>query len=67
VGPSNNDYEFLNLILEFYLKQHVHVGNKGKNILDLIFTSELTVQDYVKIIAAISDCDHNVRLCNVPL
>jgi len=31
------------------------------------FTSELTVQDDVKIIALISNCDHNVLLCNVGL
>jgi len=32
--------------------------------LDLIFTSELIVQNDVKIIALISNCDHNVLLCN---
>ena len=55
----------MNLILDCYLEQHVQVGTKGKNILDLIFTSELSVQDDVKTIAPISNCDHNVLLCNV--
>ena len=64
-GGGNNDYEFLKLILDCYLEQHVQVGTRGKNILDLIFTSELIVQDDVKIIAPIGNSDHNVLLCNV--
>ena len=43
----------------------IYKGTRGKNILDLIFTSELIVQDDVKIIAPIGNSDHNVLLCNV--
>jgi len=39
--------KFLKLVLDCYLEQHVHKPTRNNNILDLILTNELLVQDEV--------------------
>jgi len=38
-------YKFIKLILDCYLEQHVNMPTRNNNILDLIFTNELEVQN----------------------
>ena len=66
---DDTGYKFIKLILDCYLEQHVNMPTRNNNILDLIFTNELEVQNDAEILAPIDNSDHNVVLltinCNI--
>jgi len=52
--------EFLNMINDCFLTQHVKLPTRGKNILDLILTSDPTMVEEVEVTCPISNSDHNL-------
>ena len=57
-GPNGKD--FVKLVLDCYLEQHVCEPTRLDNILDLVFTAELNVKNNITILPPIDDSDHNV-------
>jgi len=52
--------EFVKLINDCFLIQHVHSPTRGKNILDLVMTTEQRMVENIKIHSPISNSDHNL-------
>ena len=59
-GP--NGKEFLELVEDCFLFQHVDIATRGNNILDLLLTTEKNMVDEVEVICPISNSDHNVLI-----
>lgn len=57
---SGEGSDFLKVIDDCYLEQHVKESTRGKNVLDLILTTELNMVQNVNILAPIANGDHNV-------
>jgi len=57
-GPNGKD--FVKLVLDCYLEQHVCEPTGLNNILDLVFTAELNVKNDITILPPINNSDHNV-------
>ena len=57
-GPNGKD--FIKLVLDCYLEQHVCEPTRLNNILDLVFTAELNVKNNITILPPINNSDHNV-------
>jgi len=52
--------EFVKLVYDCFLIQHVHSPKRGKNILYLVMTTEPDVVENIKIQSQISNSDHNL-------
>ena len=50
----------MKLILDCYLEQHVQYPTGMNNILDLVLTNELVLEDGVNVLAPVGSSDHNV-------
>jgi len=61
----SSGHKFLKLIADCYLEQHVKENTRMNKILDLLFTSELTVKDEIEVLPPIENCDHNILICNI--
>ena len=48
VAEGWEQIEFLDLINDCFLTQHVHLRTKGKNVLDLVLNSEPTMVEGVE-------------------
>jgi hypothetical protein len=57
--------QFLDLIQDCYLTQHVLVPTRGNNILDLVLTSESSMVDTVEVREHFATSDHNVLMWKV--
>ena len=53
------DQEFLNLVQDSFLSQHVLESTRGKNVLDIVLRSQKECVDNVKIYEAVGCSDHN--------
>src|ERR1700690_179145 len=52
--------EFLELINDCFLCQHVKEPTRGKNVLDLVFSTEPSMVTEVQVKSPVSNSDHNV-------
>jgi len=59
-GP--NGKEFLELVEDCFLFQHVDLATRGNNILDLLLTTEKNMVEEVEVTCPISNSDHNVLI-----
>jgi hypothetical protein len=57
---DTNSLEFLNLVQDCFLVQHVNVPTRGDNILDLVFTSEDNMVENIEVREHFSSSDHNI-------
>ena len=48
---NSQGQKFVNLVMDCFLEQHVHLPTRENNILDLVLTNELQVKDEVKVTA----------------
>ena len=55
-GPIGKD--FMDLIHDQYLTQHVDIGTRGKNILDLVISSEPDMVEDLEVVNPIANSDH---------
>ena len=62
---DNNSYNFLKLVMDCNLEQHVSLPTRGNNILDIILTSDLPIKDGVRILAPVANSDHNVLIFSI--
>ena len=53
------DQEFLLLIQDSFLTQHVLESTRGQNVLDLVLSSQDELADNVKINEPLGNSDHN--------
>lgn len=65
LNHDQSSSEFMNLILESYLFQHVSEPTRDKNILDLVFTSEESMIDNIEVREHLSTSDHNILCWNL--
>ena len=56
---GNLGKDFLDLVNDCFLWQHVKQPTRGNNILDLVLSSEENMIEEVEISGPISNCDHN--------
>jgi ribonucleases P/MRP protein subunit RPP40 len=56
--------EFIKLVNDCFLTQHVKEATRDANILDLVFTSEPNMVEEVLVRNPIANCDHNVLVWN---
>ncbi len=54
--------EFMNTVNDCFLTQHVIKPTRGKNILDLVLTSEPGMVEEITVECPVVDSDHNVLL-----
>ena len=59
---SHTGNECLELVLDCFLQQLVNGPTRLNNTLDLVLTNELQVNDELRILAPLDNCDHNVLL-----
>jgi hypothetical protein len=57
--------KFMDLTMDCFLEQNVHVPTRGDNILDLVFTSERNMIKDMRSAASLGDSDHCVLLWNL--
>jgi len=57
---SKDDDEFVDLIQDNFLFQHVRVATRGNNILDLVFSNEVSMVEDLKVLEHFSTSDHNM-------
>ena len=57
---GNQGSEFLDLVNDCFLSQHVKEPTRGKNILDLIFSTEPSMITDVQVRSPVSNSDHNL-------
>ena len=60
MDSGNQGREFLELVNDCFLWQHVKVPTRGKNILDLILSTEEHMISEVEVICPISNSDHKL-------
>ena len=58
-STGNKDQQFLFLIQDSFLTQHVLVPTRGKNVLDIVLSSQKVLVDNVKILEPLGNSDHN--------
>ena len=59
------DEPFVDLIQDNFLTQHVHESTRGKNILDLVLSTEKNMVEDLQIIEHLSTGDHNMVEFNI--
>ena len=64
VAEGQEQIEFLDLINDCFLTQHVHLPTRGKNVLNLVLTSELTMVEGLKINNPVANSAHNLLTWN---
>ena len=52
--------EFVDLIQDNFLFQHVREATRGSNILDLVFSNEVSMVEDLKVLEHFSMSDHNM-------
>lgn len=57
---DSNGHDFLNLVQDCFLVQHVLEPTRENNVLDLVFSSEESMVENVKVREHFSSSDHNV-------
>jgi len=62
IATTVEETEFLDAVNDLFLYQNVHTPTRDKNILDLIFTTEVDMMEELNVCAPISNSDHNVIL-----
>lgn len=60
LDSDNDGRQFLDLVLDCFLFQHVDTPTRANNILDLVFTSEEGMVEDVKVAEHLSNSDHNI-------
>ena len=58
-STGREDQEFLNLVQDSFLSQHVLEATRGKNVLDIVLSSQKEFVDNVKICEPLGCSDHN--------
>ena len=58
-STEGGDQQFLFLILESFLTQHVLEPTRGENVLDVVLSSQKELVDNVKIYEPLGNSDHN--------
>ena len=58
-STGREDQEFLNLVQDSFLSQHVLEATRGENVLDIVLSSQKEFVDNVKICEPLGCCDHN--------
>ena len=66
-GTSGEANEFMNLIDDCFLTQHVMEATRGNNILDLVLSTESGMVEDVEVKCPVDNSDHNVILFKVPV
>jgi len=62
IATTQEETEFLDAVNDMYLYQNAHTPTREKNILDLVFTTEVDMMEELEVGAPISNSDHNVIL-----
>ena len=57
---NKDDDEFVDLIQDHFLFHHVRVATRGSNILDLVFSNEVSMIEDLKVLEHFSTSDHNM-------
>ena len=60
LDADSQSSEFLNLVQDCFLFQHVRIPTRSDNILDLVFTSEEGMVDDVQVKEHLANSDHNI-------
>jgi hypothetical protein len=60
LSHNHSSSDFIDLILDSYLIQHVNEPTRENNILDLVFTSESSMVENLEIKEHLSTSDHNI-------
>ena len=58
-STGREDQEFLNLVQDSFLSQHVLEATRGENVLDIVLSSQNEFVDNVKICEPLGCSDHN--------
>ena len=58
-STGREDQEFLNLVQDGFLSQHVLEATRGENVLDIVLSSQKEFVDNVKICGPLGCSDHN--------
>ena len=58
-STGREDQEFLNLVQDSFLSQHVLAATRGENVLDIVLSSQKEFVDNVKICEPLGCSDHN--------
>ena len=58
-STGREDQEFLNLVQDSFLSQHVLEATRGENVLDIVLRSQKEFVDNVKICEPLGCSDHN--------
>ena len=58
-STGREDQEFLNLVQDSFLSQHVLEATRGENVLDILLSSQKEFVDNVKICEPLGCSDHN--------
>ena len=61
-STEREDQEFLNLVQDSFLSQHVLEATRGENVLDIVMSSQKEFVDNVKICEPLGCSDHNQLL-----
>lgn len=64
-SASVHDMQFLDLLNDLFLYQHVNFPTREDNILDLVITNEPDMVTHIQSIGKLGLCDHDAILCNV--
>ena len=58
-SAGSEDQQFLFLIQDSFLTQHVLEPTRGENVLDIVLSSQKELVDNVKILEPLGNSDHN--------
>jgi len=64
-AASTNGEEFLTFINDLFITQHVQSATRGKNILDLVLSTEPDMVEDLEIHCPIANSDHNIIIFKV--
>ena len=64
-STEGEDQQFIFLIQESFLTQHVLEPTRGENVSDIVLSSHKELEDNVKIHEPLGNSDHNQILINV--
>ena len=59
-SPGREEQEFLNCVQDSFLSQHMLEPTRGKNLLDIVLSSQNEFVDNIKICEPLGCSDHNV-------
>jgi len=62
---NNSSSNFVDLVLDNFLNQHVNEPTRDKNVLDLVFTSEEAMIEDLEVKEHFSTSDHNIICFNL--